>query len=190
MGHGTKGELLAVLAAIKHWHCYLGDVPFELVTDHKALEWLFLSKELPAMLARWVMRLGEYDMTVVHRPGVENAGPDFLSRYPPQGELVAAVVDIQHAQNPTMAREGAVLAALIVVADSMARVGAVFSILAGTNDPWEDDLLLQFLRSGVAALEGVSHAVRDKVQHRARRYQMRPTASGEQLLYLVPGGLP
>lgn len=77
-----KGELLAVLWACEKWRHYIGSREVELVTDHRALEWLFTAKELPPMLARWVLRLDELNLRVVHRPGTENAGPDYLSRNP------------------------------------------------------------------------------------------------------------
>lgn len=81
-----KGELLAVLWACEKWKHYLGGRQFELMTDHKALEWLLTAKELPPSLARWVLRLDEFDIKVCHRPGVENPGPDYLSRNPVHGD--------------------------------------------------------------------------------------------------------
>lgn len=81
-----KGELLAVLWACEKWRHYLGGRQFDLITDHKALEWLMTAKELPASLARWVLRLDELlNINIIHRPGTENAGPDYLSRNPVPG---------------------------------------------------------------------------------------------------------
>jgi len=87
-----KGELLAVLWACEKWRHYIGSREVELVTDHRALEWLFTARELPPMLARWVLRLDEFNLRVVHRPGVENAGPDYLSRNPQPATAPAAPV--------------------------------------------------------------------------------------------------
>lgn len=102
-----KGELLAVLWACERWRHYLGGRRFELVTDHKALEWLLTAKELPPSLARWVLRLDEFDIHVVHRPGAENLGPDYLSRHPvrrndpaPQPAQVDAVCSLERAATP------------------------------------------------------------------------------------------
>lgn len=40
-------------------------------------------------LARWAMRLGEYDMTIKHTKGTLNAAADALSRYPLHGRPCA-----------------------------------------------------------------------------------------------------
>lgn len=77
-----KGELLAVLWACEKWRHYIGSREVELITDHRALEWLFTARELPPMLARWVLRLDEMNIRIVHRPGADNLGPDYLSRNP------------------------------------------------------------------------------------------------------------
>ena len=77
-----KGELLAVVWAIKHFRVYLHGVHFELVTDHKPLLWLLSQQEPEGQHARWVLSLQEYDFHVRHRPGVDHTNADVLSRSP------------------------------------------------------------------------------------------------------------
>ena len=53
-----------------------------MVTDHSALQWLH-SIEPKGRIARWVMQLQEYSVTVCHKPGKLHSKADSLSRLPP-----------------------------------------------------------------------------------------------------------
>ena len=81
----TEIELLAVVECIKHWRAYLWGRHFVLVTDHAALKWLHSMRDATeggttSRLARWIMRLQEYDFEVVHKPGAQHADADGISR--------------------------------------------------------------------------------------------------------------
>jgi len=54
---------------------------FLLITDHKPLTWLHKLKD-PSRLARWRIKLAEYDYEIVYKPGKINANADALSRNP------------------------------------------------------------------------------------------------------------
>ena len=58
-------------------------------TDHNNLRWLLDAKWTSGKLARWALRLGEYDMTIHHTKGSLNAAADALSRYPLHGRPTA-----------------------------------------------------------------------------------------------------
>ena len=57
-------------------------MPFEVFTDHYALQWLKTMRTLSALLHRWSVALEEYDFTVRHRPGKIQTHVDGLSRLP------------------------------------------------------------------------------------------------------------
>ena len=76
----TEQECLAVVWAIQYFQHYLGMQPFELITDHLALKWLQIAKMPLGRRARWIMELQQYDFTIKHRPGKQNANADALSR--------------------------------------------------------------------------------------------------------------
>ena len=56
-------------------------MPFEVYTDHYALQWLKTMRTGSA-LQRWSAALEEYDFTVKHRPGKTQTHVDGLSRLP------------------------------------------------------------------------------------------------------------
>ena len=76
-----KGELLAVVWAVKHFRPYLAGRDFTIVTDHRPLLWLMSTPELSGQQERWVLALQEFSYVVEHRPGVVNPA-DVPSRYP------------------------------------------------------------------------------------------------------------
>ena len=76
----TRRELLAVVEFIHHFRHYLLGVHFTLQTDHGSLVWIQNFKEPEGQLARWLERLQEYTITVVHRPGNQHKNADALSR--------------------------------------------------------------------------------------------------------------
>ena len=78
----TRRELLAIVVFVKMFHHYLVGSQFLLRTDHAALYWLFGMKNLEGQPARWVERLGCYDMVILHRLGGQHGNADALSRCP------------------------------------------------------------------------------------------------------------
>jgi hypothetical protein len=76
----TKRELLAIVQALRCFHYYLFGRHFDLYTDHKALTFLFTTKDPSYMLLNWMEELMTYNFTIHHRPGIEMVLPDALSR--------------------------------------------------------------------------------------------------------------
>ena len=76
----TEQECLAIKWAIDHFHKYLADKPFKVITDHSALKTLMTTQNLTGRRARWVMKLTSYDFIIEHRAGKSNRNADALSR--------------------------------------------------------------------------------------------------------------
>ena len=76
----TERECLAVLWSVEKLRPYLEGVPFTVYTDHYSLLWLLRLKEPKGRIARWAIRLQQFEFEVKHRKGSENIVPDMLSR--------------------------------------------------------------------------------------------------------------
>ena len=85
----TRKELLAIVYYMKGFRQYLLGREFTVRTDHAALQWLMRTPTPIGQQARWMDILGEFDFTVLHRPGRSHANADSLSRIPvhPDGEV-------------------------------------------------------------------------------------------------------
>lgn len=78
----TERELLAVVFDVNHSRPYLYGQRFIIVTDHRPLSWLHNLKDPVSWLARWKIKLGEYDYQIIHKAGKANVNADALSRNP------------------------------------------------------------------------------------------------------------
>lgn len=78
----TEKECLAVVWAILLLRPYLECVHFTVRTDHSALRWILSLTESTGRLARWRLRLLQYDFDITHRAGIKHQAPDALSRLP------------------------------------------------------------------------------------------------------------
>lgn len=76
----TEKELLAVLFGIEHFRYYLEGRQFTVITDHSSLVWLHNMKNPSPRLARWILKLSQYDFNIVHRKASGTVIADALSR--------------------------------------------------------------------------------------------------------------
>ena len=76
-------EALAVRWACEKFYLYLYGIKFEVCTDHKQLVTVFSAKSKPpsARIERWLLYLQQFQYTLTHIPGKDNAA-DVLSRLP------------------------------------------------------------------------------------------------------------
>ncbi|KAK3507323.1 hypothetical protein QTP70_014295 [Hemibagrus guttatus] len=95
-------ELLSIKAALEEWRHWLEGVchPFQVLTDHRNLEYLCGAKRLNPWQARWALFFTRFQFTVTYRPGSKNGKADALSRQfeassePVQADLILPVTAI------------------------------------------------------------------------------------------------
>ena len=76
----TDREGLAVVWAIDTFDHWVFGQPITVETDHQALIPLFKRGALSGRFARWTYALSEYDLTLIHVPGLKQVVADSLSR--------------------------------------------------------------------------------------------------------------
>ena len=81
----THREALTVYRAVKRLHKYVFGTKFTIVTDHKALKFIYdslksLSRSSVSMVQRYSIALSAYDYNIVHRNAKFIPHADFLSR--------------------------------------------------------------------------------------------------------------
>ena len=76
----TEKECLAVIFGLDKFRAYVEGVHCTVITDHYSLLWLFKIKDPTGRLARWSVRLSQFDFELKHRKGALNVVPDALSR--------------------------------------------------------------------------------------------------------------
>jgi hypothetical protein len=84
-------ELMAIYEAFKAWRHYLEgtEVPIDVVTDHKNLEYFCTTRILSRRQAWWSTFLSGFNIDIRFRPGCLGTRPDALTRRPnlyPKGE--------------------------------------------------------------------------------------------------------
>jgi len=89
----TERECLALVWAIEKLRPYIEGVPFTVITDHYSLKWLQGLKDPSGRLARWSVKLQQYNYKVIHRSGRDLVVPDMLSRAVPVIDLIGEVTE-------------------------------------------------------------------------------------------------
>jgi RNase H-like domain found in reverse transcriptase/Integrase zinc binding domain len=74
-------ELLAIIRGLEHWRHLLLSSPFKVtvITDHLNLKYYREARKINRRVARYLPRMGEFNLQLVHKPGVTNKA-DLLSR--------------------------------------------------------------------------------------------------------------
>lgn len=73
-------ECLCLVWATKYFRPYLFGRKFNIITDHKPLQWLFSLKDPSSKLLRWRIKLEEFDYHIIYKKGKLNTNADALSR--------------------------------------------------------------------------------------------------------------
>ncbi|KAI2661165.1 Transposon Tf2-9 polyprotein [Labeo rohita] len=75
-------ELLAIKLALEEWRHWLegANHPFQVIMDHKNLQYLRDAKRLCPRQARWALFFTRFNFSISYRPGSKNVRADALSR--------------------------------------------------------------------------------------------------------------
>ena len=75
-------ELLAIIKSLEEWQPELMGTqePFDVLTDHKNLEYFTTTKSLNQRQMRWSEFLSGFNFKIIHRPCSKATRPDALSR--------------------------------------------------------------------------------------------------------------
>ena len=97
----TEKEAYAVVWALQYFHPYVYGRKVMIYTDHKALKWLKNIKHPNGKLARWILKLEEYEYTIEHKPGNMMQHADALSRAPVNGIPISTLswTEFEETQN-------------------------------------------------------------------------------------------
>ena len=85
----TERECLAIVWATEHFEYYLLGAPFIIYTDHDPLTYLRSVPQPHGRLARWVLKLEQFDYQLRHKAGKSIAHADGLSRQEPVVSVLA-----------------------------------------------------------------------------------------------------
>ena len=84
----TERECLAVVWGCQILRPYLEGYKFKVYTDHQALKWLLGATDVSGRLARWRLRLVEFDFDIEYKMRNKPQIADALSRIPTDGETL------------------------------------------------------------------------------------------------------
>ncbi|CAK1600321.1 unnamed protein product [Parnassius mnemosyne] len=76
----SERELMAMIYALEQFRSYVEGTKCKIITDNASLLWFYKLNNPSGRLARWSMRLSQFDFEIEHRKGKLNVIPDALSR--------------------------------------------------------------------------------------------------------------
>ena len=142
-------ELLAIVKALKKWRTSLLGTHFQVLTDHRTLEYFQSQKDMSRRQMRWSMYLADFDYEITYIRGEDNTAADALSRMPdaiPSPMLAACA--LAYTRSPSSLARAVVAATLDISADE----SLLRDIIAGYQ---EDDFAKQLRKDiGAGSIEG------------------------------------
>ena len=78
----TELEMLAIIWSTTKFRPYLYGTHFTIKSDHHSLCFLMSLRDPNSRLARWALRMSEYQFTIEYKSGKKHLNVDCLSRYP------------------------------------------------------------------------------------------------------------
>ena len=95
----TKRELMAIVNFSRYFKHYLLGRKFQIVTDHRALQWLHNFKDPDGLTARWLEKLAAFEYEIVHRSAKSIGDADSMST------ILSQDATTEHANVPTRGAE-------------------------------------------------------------------------------------
>ena len=97
-------EALGIVWSIRRFHKYVYARPFELITDHEPLKYIYdVNNGIPEMVSsrvqRWAVTLSTYQFTVKYRSTKEHGNADVCSRFPLPETTDGCKIEIEDLQN-------------------------------------------------------------------------------------------
>lgn len=92
----SEKELLAIVLSCEYWVQYLWGNNFTVFTDHQPLTYLMSVEKPASRLARWLIRLRDFDFKIIYKPGKQNGCADGLSRWTLEDETCRETKDDLH----------------------------------------------------------------------------------------------
>ena len=78
----TERECLGIIWSTEHFQYYLMGAPFVIYTDHNPLTYLRSVSQPQGRLARWILKLEQFEYELRYKPGKSIPHADALSRHP------------------------------------------------------------------------------------------------------------
>jgi len=76
----TELEAAAIQWAVQKFHLDIFGRKCKVYTDHHGLQYLFTSRHSNVRIQRWALKLQDYDLEIIYRPGRKSSNVDLLSR--------------------------------------------------------------------------------------------------------------
>ena len=90
----TQREIFAIVYFYHLFKNYLLGQHFLIMTDHRALVWIYSFRERDGMFARWIEKLGQFNFDIKHIAGKIIPHADCLSRKNTEDDEQTAFVNI------------------------------------------------------------------------------------------------
>ena len=94
-------EALAIVEACEHWRPFIYGYPIHVYTDHQPLKYIFSSVHKNNRLAKYALRLQEFQIELNYIKGADNHIADLLSRDVDNNEIIACTAIYYEANNNT-----------------------------------------------------------------------------------------